>query len=83
MAQCIAQQRSGYDFAPSNARALPSTGFRPPFGPGREMAAPTPDGARTAVNGQVNATISKDGVIIEKTINSSYSGCGEPDRAPG
>ena len=43
-------------------------GFRPPFGPGREMAALTPDGARTGVNGLVIATIRENVVIIGKPI---------------
>ncbi len=48
-------------------------GFRPPFGPGREMAALTPDGVRTGVNGLVIATIRENVVIIGKSISSIYS----------
>ncbi len=44
-------------------------GCRSPVRPGREMAALTPAVARTTVNGQVIATISKYGVIIGKPVN--------------
>ena len=45
------------------------------------MAELTCYGAATGAGGQVNATISKYGVIIGKPINSIYSDSGEPDRA--
>lgn len=47
------------------------------------MAALTPDGARTGVNGLVIATIRENVVIIGKPISSIYSDSVYPDRTLG